>query len=75
MRRMRADEGSRSPRWRLTVWFERSGEPTTFDFDVEPNYSAGPEVASFHGKREGRSVRVNVTIDRATARRLAEIAR
>ncbi len=68
-------EGSTGPRWRLTVWFERSGELTTFDFDVEPNYSAGPEVASYHGEREGRSVRVNVTIDRAAAWSLEEIAR
>jgi hypothetical protein len=69
-------EASSGPRWRLTVWFERSGDSTTFDFDVEPRMSTMLEtVVSYHGEREGRTVRVNVSIDRVSAWSLEEILR
>ena len=68
------DETSSGPRWRLTLWFEHSGDSITFDFDVEPHLSTMLEsVVSYTGKREGRTVRANVSIDRVSAWSLEEI--
>ncbi len=61
--------------WRLTVWFESSSDFSTFDFDREPDGSGGTKVVSYHGEREGRAVRVNVSIDRVSAWSLEEISR
>ena len=68
-------EGSSGPRWRLTVWFEESEDFTTFKFDVEPNVGSGAKVVTYEGEREGRTLRVNVTIERVAAWSLEEITR
>lgn len=62
-------------RWRLTVWFESPGEFTTFDFDGEPTEGSGAKVVTYSGEHEGHAVRVNVSMDRASAWRLAEVTR
>jgi hypothetical protein len=69
------DEASRGPRWRLTVWFDRSGDSTTFDFDVKPEISRGTKVFAYHGERQGHAVEVNINIDRVAAWNLEEIPR
>ena len=68
-------EASSGPRWRLTLWFEHPNDYITFDFDVEPEFTAEEIVASYYGEREGRTVRVHVTMDRVAAWSLEEIAR
>jgi hypothetical protein len=68
-------EASSGPRWMLTVWSGSGSSYTIFEFDVEPVVNAGQKVASYHGEREGRAVRVNVTIDRVAAWSLEEIPR
>ncbi len=72
---MRMSESSSGPRWRLSVWFDRSGDAQTFDFDVEPDGSIGQAAASYFGEREGRTVRVYIAIDGVSAWSLEEISR
>jgi hypothetical protein len=71
---MRMSEASIGPRWRLTVWFERSSDFTTFDFDVKPNVRSAAKVVAFEGEQQGRAVEVEVTIERVSVWSLEEIS-
>ena len=68
-------DASSGPHWRLIVWFERSGDSMTFDFDAKPEFFSGTTTVTYQGERQGRVVNVNVTIDRVAAWSLEEIVR
>jgi hypothetical protein len=68
-------EASSTPRWILTVWFA-SGVSRAFEFDAEPRMSTILQSAvSYHGEREGRPMRANVSIDQVSAWSLEETSR
>jgi hypothetical protein len=68
-------EASSGRHWKLTVWFELSDEPATFEFDVKPEVDRGPNVCLYLGERQGRTVEVNISVDRVSAWSVEEISR